>query len=129
MQGGYDFVDVRDVAEGIISCTENGKSGESYILSGRYITIKEMFDILAKVLGKRKEYKAIPLGMIRWAAPMCEKLEKAFGNPLLITPYSLYALESNGNFSHEKAEKELGYSVRPIEETLADMVVWLHKEQ
>lgn len=129
VQGGYDFVDVRDVAEGIISCTENGKSGESYILSGRYITIKEMFDILAKVLGKRKEYKAIPLGMIRWAAPMCEKLEKAFGNPLLITPYSLYVLESNGNFSHEKAEKELGYSVRPIEETLADMVVWLHKEQ
>lgn len=49
------------------------------------------------------------------------------GGTLLVTPYSIYTLGSNGNFSHEKAENELGYTVRPIEETLADIVMWLQK--
>ena len=33
VKGGYDFVDVRDVADGILSCVENGQPGECYILS------------------------------------------------------------------------------------------------
>ena len=40
--GGYDFVDVRDVAKGIVDCAERGTSGRGYILSGQYMTIPEM---------------------------------------------------------------------------------------
>lgn len=129
VKGGYDFVDVRDVADGIIRCTERGKSGETYILSGRYVTVKDIFDLLSKISGRKKAYGTIPLGAVRWIAAFCERVEKAFGKPLLVTPYSIYTLGSNGNFSHEKAEKELGYSVRPIEKTLTDIVLWLQKEQ
>lgn len=53
VKGGYDFVDVRDAAEGVIACSEKGMRGEGYILSGEYIAIKEMFDILSRVSGKR----------------------------------------------------------------------------
>lgn len=129
VEGGYDFADVRDVADGIIRCAEKGKSGETYILSNEYITVKRMFDILGKVTGKRKVWGTLPLKMVQWVSPLCEKVEKALGRPLLVTPYSTYTLGSNGNFSHEKAKKELGYSVRPIEETLADIVMWLRKEK
>lgn len=127
VEGGYDFVDVRDVADGIIKCTEKGKSGETYILSNEYITVKRMFDILGRVSGKRKVRGTIPLKMVHTIAPFCEKVERMIGGPLLITPYSIYTLGSNGNFSHEKADRELGYSVRPIEETLADVVSWIQK--
>lgn len=127
--GGYDFVDVRDVADGIIKCIERGKAGETYILSNEYKTVKRMFDILSGISGKRKPYGTIPLTAVRLVASFCEKAGKAFGGSLLVTPYSIYTLGSNGNFSHEKAEKELGYTVRPIEETLADVVMWLHKEK
>lgn len=129
VEGGYDFADVRDVADGIIKCAEKGKSGETYILSNEYITVKRMFDILGRVSGKRKVWGTVPLKMIQRVLPFCEKVEKAAGMPLLVTPYSTYTLGSNGNFSHEKAKKELGYSVRPIEETLADIVMWLQKEK
>lgn len=128
VEGGYDFVDVRDVADGIIRCIEDGKSGETYILSGEYITIKKMFDILANVSGKHRVRGAVPIKVVGWIAPFCEKIGKAVGNPMLITPYSVYTLGSNGNFSHKKAEDELGYLPRPIEETLADVALWLQKE-
>lgn len=127
VEGGYDFVDVRDVADGIIKCTEKGKSGETYILSNEYITVRRMFDILGRMSGKRKVWGTVPLKAVRWVSPLCEKVEKVMGMPMLVTPYSIYTLGSNGNFSHKKAEKELGYSARPVEETLADMVLWLQK--
>ena len=40
-EGGYDFVDVRDVARGVINACTKGKKGEGYILSGEYVTIKK----------------------------------------------------------------------------------------
>lgn len=125
VEGGYDFVDVRDVADGIIKCTEKGKAGETYILSNEYITVKEMFDILSKIVGKSKSHIAFPLKAVSFIAPYCEKVEKILGSPLLITPYSIYTLGSNGSFSYAKAKMELGYCPRPIEETLADVVMWL----
>lgn len=128
IEGGYDFVDVRDVAEGIIRCAGEGKCGETYILSGEYITVKRMFDVLSRISGKKKVHGEIPLKAFRWMSPFCERIQKALGSPLLVTPYSMYTLGSNGIFSHEKAQKELGYAVRPIEETLADVVMWLGRE-
>lgn len=71
----------------------------------------------------------IPLKVLRHVAPCCEKLEERMGMPLVVTPYSVYTLGSNGNFSSEKARKELGYSARPIEETLADIALWIRKER
>ena len=32
VHGGYDFVDVRDVENGILACAESGESGKGYIL-------------------------------------------------------------------------------------------------
>lgn len=129
VEGGYDFVDVRDVADGIIKCAQKGKAGETYILSNEYVTVKRMFDILSKIAGKSRPHGTIPLKAVRFVAPLFEKAGELTNGTLLVTPYSVYTLGSNGNFSHEKAETELGYTVRPIEETLADVVMWLQKEK
>ena len=48
VRGGYDFVDVRDVAKGILACAESGEQGKGYILSGHYITIRRMLQIVGK---------------------------------------------------------------------------------
>ena len=49
--------------------------------------------------------------------------------PPLYTSYSLYTLDSNALFSHEKATRELNYQPRPIEETLRDTACWLKDHQ
>lgn len=126
VKGGYDFVDVRDVAEGTIAAAEKGKSGECYILSNRYCSVGELFDEMHKMSGRRKA-SVLPLWLAKMTAPLAELYYKVRKQPPLYTPYSLYTLESNADFSHKKADAELGYKTRTLRRTLADTVEFLKR--
>ncbi len=125
LNGGYDFVDVRDVAKGIVLCLEKGKKGEAYILSNAYFTVKEMLKMLHEITGKKEVKRILPAWFIKGVAPLAELYYKIIGQPPLFTAYSIYTLNSNAVFSHEKATRELGYQTRDMKETLADTIDWL----
>jgi len=112
VDGRYDFVDVRDVSLGIISAIEKGKRGEAYILSNKYIEIKELFKLLSEVTKKNNVKTYLP----KWSA-----------EPEI--PYSTVVLGANSSLSHEKADKELNYETRDFEETIYDTVGFLKKEK
>lgn len=122
--GGYDFVDVRDVAKGIVSCCEKGRNGECYILSGHYYSVKDFLELAAQAAARKSPKLYIPLKMITPLATFWERTLHFLGKKTVFTPYSLYTLGTNGNFSHAKASKELGYVVRKREQTIRDMVRW-----
>ncbi|NLN45929.1 MAG: SDR family oxidoreductase [Clostridiaceae bacterium] len=128
VRGGYDFVDVRDVAAGMISAAEKGKSGEAYILSNRYVDLGELMKLLRGISGHRRVLTLLPMALARLTAPLAELWYKLLKQPPLFTRYSLYTLDSNAQFSHEKATAELGYHPRPLDETLEDMVAWLRAQ-
>ena len=125
IKGGYDFVDVRDVADGILSCCENGKSGECYILSGQYFKVYDLLNLLHEITGKKKIKRVLPLWFVKLTAPLSELYYKILKQPPLFTSYSIYTLNTNANFSNEKATKELGYTARPMQQTLTDTIQWL----
>ncbi len=127
VRGGYDFVDVRDVAAGILSAAENGRSGECYILSNRYYEIHEIMDELHEITGHRKIRTVMPLWFVRATAPLSEIYYKIRRKPPLYTSYSIYTLFSNSHFSHEKADRELSYRTRSLRETLSDTVQWMEE--
>lgn len=52
VDGAYDFVDVRDVADGLISAAENEKRGESYILSGQKISVRYLLETVREITGR-----------------------------------------------------------------------------
>ena len=119
IQGGYDFVDSRDVANGILMCEENGKPGECYILNGHYITIKELLNIIREITGKHKTDIELPYSFVKTIAPIAERVSLLFSKSApLFTPYSVYTLHTNGFFSHEKAYREFGYSPCDIEDSI-----------
>ncbi|MBQ9534238.1 MAG: NAD-dependent epimerase/dehydratase family protein [Clostridia bacterium] len=124
VRGGYDFVDVRDAAAGILLCEERGAAGECYILSGNYITITEMLRLVRSLSGRRAARLTLPAWTVRAAAPLTERFSLRFGSgkPLL-TPCSAKTLLSGVRFSREKAERELGYRVRPTEESIRDTLL------
>ena len=125
VRGGYDFVDVRDVARGILTCSESGEPGKGYILSGCYVTIRRMLQLVGKAAKLRYRSICLPLGLARLAAPYYERRSLRERKPLFFTPYSVSVLASNGQFSHAAASERFAYQPRPIEETLGDMTAWL----
>ena len=125
VKGGYDFVDVRDVADGIISCAEKGEKGEGYIFSGHYVTIKELIDCVKSITGIKKRVTYFPMCVAKAVAPLYEKIAARKKQKLFYTPYAVKVLSSNGLFSNEKARSTLNFNSRPISETLTDTVIWL----
>jgi len=125
VDGAYDFVDVRDVADGLISAAENGKRGESYILSGQKISVRYLLETVREITGRNFFQMKIPFDLARFAAlftPMYYQMANATPR---FTPYSLEVLQSNSNISHAKATRELGYSPRSLSESIKDTVKWL----
>jgi len=121
LQGGYDFVDSRDVADGILGCEEKGRQGECYILSGHYIGVLDLVNTVRRILGKKMIKLEAPHAVAKMIAPAAEWFSNVFSkNAPLLTPYSVYTLNTNGRFSHEKATREFGYHPRPIEESIRE---------
>ena len=121
LQGGYDFVDSRDVVDGILGCEEKGRPGECYILNGHYIGVLDLVNTIRSVQGKRSIKVEVPYVMAKLIAPAAEWFSSVFSRKApLFTPYSVYTLNTNGHFSHEKAAREFGYHPRPIEESIRE---------
>lgn len=123
--GGFDWVDVRDVVQGILLAGENGKKGEFYILTGHHATNFEMMEILERVTGKKKPKIALPYWLMSTAGFFAEFYYKATGKEAVITRDSARILKSDLRASSDKAKKELGYSPRPLEQTFRDHFEWL----
>lgn len=126
--GGYDFVDVRDVAKGCLEAAEHGTKGSCYILSNRYFTVKELLECVRKTTGGRKKV-CLPIGLARAFVPVFEWIAKVTHTRPLYTKYALYTISSNGHFTHDKATAELGYHPRDMQTTVADTISWLRGQK
>ena len=124
VDGAYDFVDVRDVANGLIAAAEHGKRGESYILSGQKITVRYLLETVREITGKHFFQMKIPFDLAKFAAIFTPVYYRFANETPRFTPYSLEVLQSNSNISHAKATRELGYKPRPIFDSIRDAVKW-----
>jgi len=127
--GGYNFVDVRDVAQGLAAMAEKGRSGESYILSGEYLCTDAFITMLSELNKHGPPKLPVPHIVAAATAPLAEQYYKRFDKTPLFTGYSLRKIMENGLFSYEKAARELGYSPRGARESLSDMIHWINDNE
>lgn len=119
-----DYVDVRDVANGMIAAAEKGRRGERYFLTGDVIPVMEMVSLYGELTGAKVPTRALPL-WVGWALlPFALAGSAVTKKPPFITADMLRASVSNAVVSHDKARRELGYSIRPLRESLTDAVAW-----
>lgn len=127
--GAYNFVDVRDVADGMILAAEKGKIGEGYILCGEMISTNDFIKTVMLACGKKPPKLKMGYGIVKVAAPLCEAYYKISKSTPLFTRYSMRKLCSNCNFSIEKAKSELGYSPMSVKKSIEDMVEWIKENE
>jgi nucleoside-diphosphate-sugar epimerase len=117
---GMNMAHVDDIAAGILLALDKGRPGESYILGGEIITMRELMATVARVAGKRPPTRAVPTAALRALAPVGPLVGKLMGQPP-----NLRELISSGDgvtfwAKHDKAIAELGYSPRGLESGLRD---------
>lgn len=123
--GGYNFVDVRDVAFGTRKAMEKGRPGECYILCGEPITVDGFIKDLAKAKGVKPPKIKLHKPIVDLVAPLMEIYYSKTNTTPLFTRYSIRKLVSNCNFSYAKAAKELDYQPMSVEKSVADMMKWI----
>jgi len=124
IDGGFDWVDARDVAEGAIKAEQSAPPGANYLLSGAWLSMRDLAVIVSQITGRRPPFLVCPASLARACAPVVTAASRWTGTRPIFTNVSLKALAGNRNISHAKATRELGYQPRPIRETLEDTVRW-----
>lgn len=129
IQGAYNFVDVNDVAEGLIQAALHGRTGQSYNLTGHDVRVLDIMNQAARMTGRKSFKSTAPLWLAKMAAPFAEWWSKKTGKTPLLTGYSLFTMTCPHHFSHAKAKAELGYRIRPLEDTIADTLRFMVSEK
>ncbi len=123
VQGGFNWVDSRDVAQAILSAITKGKSGEFYLIPGHWKSFRELAIILEKTYSIKTKKMAVPIYLAMLGLPFLKLWSLLTRNAPLYTYESLMTIkESNKNISYQKAKTDLDYSPRPIEETIKDTI-------
>ena len=122
VDGGFNWVDVRDVAEAAISASEKGRKGERYLLSGFRATFAEVCAILESIGGAKTPKLVAPVWLARGAAPFAVAWARIVGRRPLFNSASLHAVRNHHDVSHEKAERELDFHPRSVRESITDAI-------
>lgn len=125
--GGLNVIDVDDLAEGHYLAYKKGRAGEKYILSGRNMTLKEIYGLLSEISGVPAPKMKLPSGIAYFMGWMMETWANLVTkkHPLITLPGArMIALPPF--YSNDKAVRELGLTNRPIEETFRRSIEYLY---
>jgi dihydroflavonol-4-reductase len=127
IDGGYNWVDARDVAAGAIAAEKKGRTGESYLLTGHWVHIVELSAMIARLTGWKTPMMATPLWLAGIASYFSLAAAALTGKTPKFTPGAIRSVQMHRFISHAKAARELGYSPRPFEETVRDTLEWFQE--
>jgi dihydroflavonol-4-reductase len=121
VEGGFNWVDARDVAEGAIAAAERGRRGERYLLSNEWMSLRDLGTLAGEISGRAKRRYSLPRGILRAAVPLASLWGRADDGEPRVSHASLRAVRHHRQISNEKARRELGYAPRPLRKTLEDV--------
>jgi len=125
---GLNLVHVDDVAIGHLLAYKHGKIGQRYILGAHNMTLKEILTELAGITGNPGPRFRLPHNLILPIAYVSEAWARLIGDSEpLVTVDGVRLAKKTMFFSPEKAERELGFSTRPVIEALSDAVDWFRR--
>jgi dihydroflavonol-4-reductase len=125
--GTNSYCDVRDVADGIISALERGRTGQRYILAGKTLTYGEALKIIAPIIGCRPPFRTAIKPTIRLIGFAGDMLAWVTGRESDVNSAATEMSLLPKNFSSARAAAELGYQTRDVQQSAADAWAWLKK--
>ena len=128
IEGTFNSVDVRDLAEGVLAACKKGRRGECYIMSNEVVTMHDMFDLMNEAAGLSCRSFVLSKVLARIGVRILALISRFTGKEPLLSDFKIYMLNRNNEFDCSKAERELGFHSRPFSESIRDTVIWLREE-
>ena len=122
---GFGALDVRDFAAGVVLAAERGRSGQRYLLSGDNVMVHQLLEQVAEIAGVRAPHFVPPTPLLRALVGLLELISSIRGKPAPLTREVLQIIGRYAWYDTSKARTELGWSTRPLRETLTDTIRWL----
>lgn len=114
------IVDPLDCAEAIVRAEAHGEPGSRYVISGHTVSLVELVKTLDSVTGSSGEFSVVGNTKLSLAIAL-ERLRRGGED----SRYELYRnLRHGARYDGTRASQRLGFSYRPLEETLRDAVEW-----
>ncbi len=125
MDGTFNVVDVDDVAQGHLLAEKNGKPGERYILANENVDVRGYFSLLEEITGISAPRIKIPYAFAYFTAFLLERVFRlSFPNYSTLDTDSIKLSRFNWHADNSKAVRELGFTARPVEQTIRETVDW-----
>jgi dihydroflavonol-4-reductase len=124
MDAGGSVADPRDVANAMIAAVERGQHKASYLVAGRYTSVEEIMRTLERVSGVPCPNTRLPQWLLETLARGDELRARLTNTPVRLPLVGIQTLHLKRGVDSRKAERELGATFRPLEETLRDTVAW-----
>lgn len=124
VNSGFNWVDVRDVVECAIRAEKHAPGGAHYLLSGHWVSLREVASLVAEITGIPAPRIVLPMWLARIGIPVFSALYRLSGKRPLYTSGSMESLRGNPKISHDRATHDLGYQPRPFRKTIIDTLRW-----
>lgn len=125
LPGGFNFVDVRDVAQTLINTITKGVPGENYIVGGTWIPVSKMIDYIFAARGVKRWKMEIPLSIAKIFVSIKLLYWKLTGKKVLYSHQSIRHLSHHRQIDDSKARKILDHKTRDLSESFKDVYQWL----
>ncbi|WP_372481330.1 NAD-dependent epimerase/dehydratase family protein [Mycolicibacterium lacusdiani] len=114
-----EVVGIEDAARAMLLAAEHGRVGERYIVSDRYLSSRDVHAIAAEAVGRRAPRIGLPLPLLYAAARINDLAASVLQRDLEFAAVGIRMAELMSPLDHRKAERELGWTPRPVEESIA----------
>jgi dihydroflavonol-4-reductase len=125
--GAFNVVDVRDVSAGIIEATKFAGQSRRYILGGHNLSYLDGWRMFARAGGGHgPHFRMGPIA--RWLGSWGSDAWARFtGEEGGVNSAAIGISSQHSCFTSRRAERELNYRIRPLEQTVADAWNWFRE--
>jgi dihydroflavonol-4-reductase len=121
---GLNIVHVDDVAAGHLLAYERGHAGERYILGGEDMTLRQILELIAALVGRKPPRVRLPYGVVLPIAYLADGYARLVGRSGRITLEGVRMSRKRMFFSSAKAVRDLGYRWRAPVDAFGDAIRW-----
>ena len=126
--GGYNVVDVRDLAAAIVAALRPGSGPHRYFAGAHFLTWPDLADTVSEVTGRRVRRAPVPGAALRAGGRVGDLVKRVVHFEFPMTHEAMQAVTAMVPTDTTATEAELGVRFRQPAETFRDTYRWLYEQ-